>query len=936
MFRVDITSVRATDEELQSRITALQTTLAFMPEGDSERMYCLGELTDALLEQAERTGDSAVLNEGIEVARASVKSAPLNHPRRSNRLSNLGGALAIRFGRTKSFDDLNEAIEVSTEAVISVADNYPELPSFLNSLAAVLFQRAERTDSNDDVIEAFELWRKSVTLAPEYASAWMSSGQCHMERYVRTGALEHLNLSIEALQKAVNFLPTNHRKRGGALGSLGGAFVAKFGLTRSSEDIDRGVEMLEKAVGWTSPTYPDRWLLLNNLGLALSKKLLVEPKEHLHIARNVLNSSIRYFEEAITLLPENDTRQAGLRSNLGRILCARFAATMSVCDLDSAVEHISKAVDSIPPNDPDRAMYLSNLGDALWTHFQETGLMDSLDASIQQYEDAFAIVQAPSITRIEAVISAKRVLSFRNSPHDRQRLLHLLEDGIKLLPSITPRILKQGDQQRILSKFAGFTAEAVSILLDHGKDPYAALQLLELGRGVIASLTLQVRSDVSDLKLAHSDIAVQWERIRDELDRPPSTGIIASSLPGSLSDIERRTHLSHQFDRLLDTIRQQKGFERFLLGPTESELRLLAGSGPIVVFNVSEIRSDALLVESHRIHTIQLPLLTHTDLKNRAQNWFSNQGRESMERDVVRRYHSRGSGMDILEWLWKVAVSPVLTELGITTASRDDGSRPRVWWVTSGLLSRLPIHASGNHAECSTENALDRVISSYIPSIKSLRYARDRIQNTSNDHFQTALFLSMTETPGQASLPGAGAEVTRLSTLVPNAVTPIVLHGAAQQVLIDILPDVHLCHFACHGVSDPLDPSNSQLLIQDWETHPLSVKDIAQLRLQDSQFAYLSACSAADCKVETLLDESINLATAFQLAGFPSVVGTLWPIHDHYSVEVAEEVYVGMINGERLDVRRSAAALNLAVRHLRDKLGGGSISVWAPFIHIGV
>jgi hypothetical protein len=49
-----------------------------------------------------------------------------------------------------------------------------------------------------------------------------------------------------------------------------------------------------------------------------------------------------------------------------------------------------------------------------------------------------------------------------------------------------------------------------------------------------------------------------------------------------------------------------------------------------------------------------------------------------------------------------------------------------------------------------------------------------------------------------------------------------------------------------------------------------------------------------------------------------------------------DEVYQSMIDGERLDVRKSASALNLAVRRLRDKLDGESVSVWAPYIHIGV
>ena len=80
----------------------------------------------------------------------------------------------------------------------------------------------------------------------------------------------------------------------------------------------------------------------------------------------------------------------------------------------------------------------------------------------------------------------------------------------------------------------------------------------------------------------------------------------------------------------------------------------------------------------------------------------------------------------ILEWLWDVAVKPVLDELGFTQIPQLDEVWPRVWWVGSGLLNILPIHASGYHDSTPPQTALDRVISSYAPTVKSLAYARER------------------------------------------------------------------------------------------------------------------------------------------------------------------------------------------------------------------
>jgi CHAT domain-containing protein len=41
-----------------------------------------------------------------------------------------------------------------------------------------------------------------------------------------------------------------------------------------------------------------------------------------------------------------------------------------------------------------------------------------------------------------------------------------------------------------------------------------------------------------------------------------------------------------------------------------------------------------------------------------------------------------------------------------------------------------------------------------------------------------------------------------------------------------------------------------------------------------------------------LLDESIHLASAFQLAGFPHVIATLWQTGDSAAVQVAEDFYI--------------------------------------------
>ena len=124
---------------------------------------------------------------------------------------------------------------------------------------------------------------------------------------------------------------------------------------------------------------------------------------------------------------------------------------------------------------------------------------------------------------------------------------------------------------------------------------------------------------------------------------------------------ERRRLLSNQFADLLHAIRSLEGFEQFLRGPAERELQKLATHGPIVVFNVSDVRSDAFIVESEGIHSLPLRALTQKDLEDNSERLINSVTSQGW------RYASANAELrKLLEWLWDVAVGPVLEKLGLT------------------------------------------------------------------------------------------------------------------------------------------------------------------------------------------------------------------------------------------------------------------------------
>ena len=81
----------------------------------------------------------------------------------------------------------------------------------------------------------------------------------------------------------------------------------------------------------------------------------------------------------------------------------------------------------------------------------------------------------------------------------------------------------------------------------------------------------------------------------------------------------------------------------------------------------------------------------------------------------------------------------------------------------------------------------------------------------------------------------------------------------------------------------------------------------------------------------------MHLAAGVQFAGFPSVIATLWIIHDEDALKVADYTYRYLFcNGlQGLDSSEAARALNYAVIHLREE-PGVTLDRWAPFVHFGI
>ena len=351
-----------------------------------------------------------------------------------------------------------------------------------------------------------------------------------------------------------------------------------------------------------------------------------------------------------------------------------------------------------------------------------------------------------------------------------------------------------------------------------------------------------------------------------------------------------------------------KGFEYFLAPTPFETLRTTASNGPVVVLNVSRLRSDAIIIISGS-DPVLVPLPEATPhaimaLAEKAHNGTSD-----------------GEFKALLSSIWKLIVRPVVDVL---QAAVPNGSR--IWWCPTGPASLLPLHAAGEYNKRG-QSLPSLYISSYTPTLSVLLRARRSVPVEPGAESRM-LVIGQSNAKGQHYLPSVPIEINRIRVVAPNATTLEDSNTSAEAILnaMELHPRIHL---SCHGHMNHQQPFLSQFSLYD---EPLTVSDIVRRNLSNAELAFLSACHSAASNKHTP-DEALHLTASLQFAGFRSVVGTLWAMPDEYGPDVAEAFYSNLLGTNEPKAPSSAHALHRAVANLRRRRV--PTSQWACFVHFG-
>ncbi|KAK0234516.1 CHAT domain-containing protein [Armillaria nabsnona] len=880
-------------DDLDSAISAAELAVLFSVEGNPRKPKSLYTLACCLNRRFQCFGNLDDIKLAIEAGR--LASSLIAEREKPMAFEIVALSLYQRFKCIGKSDDLEEAISKQKDAIYLMPDGFPQKITMLDNLSIFLRERFELFDDPADLDEAIFKGMDVVKAVPRGSpgkSGMLSNASvCFFQRFTLRGDLNDLSEAISLMQSAVSDAPDGHVFKPTMLNNLGKYFRHRFAKTNDTNDLDEAVSAGRRAVACIPDGHSEKPYWLNNLVISLRERFIARG------GFDDLEASVSYGKKAMALIPDGHPEKPGILVHFGISVASRF--------------------------DRRQPLSLQNRPDAV--------------EAVTLFKSAALSSTGPPSTRLDAAIQWAELCRHIDFPSAL--------DAYRFVVELLPRVAWTGKsitaRHRELAHFGHIVNEAAAYALALGEAD-TALEWLEMGRAIVWGQLHKLRSPVDSLSDAHPKLAEELSQVAVALEKASSRGVNTEHFKVlSLEDIAKEhRRLATRWDSLVERVRALPGFEDFLQPKKLATLKNAAKLGPVVLVNTYRVRCDALILIPGLDEVVHIPL---KNFSYRKAEILHKQLNKSLSDFGVRTRASRpayGSSnkdvfVTVLKELWSCIVKPVLDSLAFSPS--DDLNPPRLWWCTTGPLAFLPIHAAGQYGTNEPGTKLsDYVVSSYTPTLTALH---DKLQKTRT--FKGLLAISQPNTPGLSNLPGTKGELQKIEERA-NELHVEYLRGeeATPDTVLNGMETCNWVHMACHATQEKAKPLNSTFRLHHSLDHPdghLPLSQVIAKSFPDADFAYLSACQTATGD-ESLSEESVHLAAGMLMAGYQSVLATLWSIRDVDAPLVADAVYFQLFEDRKPDSGKVAVALHHAVQSLRKRVEKehDSFVRWVPFIHVGV
>lgn len=164
-------------------------------------------------------------------------------------------------------------------------------------------------------------------------------------------------------------------------------------------------------------------------------------------------------------------------------------------------------------------------------------------------------------------------------------------------------------------------------------------------------------------------------------------------------------------------------------------------------------------------------------------------------------------------------------------------------------------------------------------------------QNASREFTLFGMSTSPPVPEGKLADLAAAEERRRIFASLGDSFTNNTIDNCNLGMARNMMHWARIIHFTCHGLPHPTDPLKSQLVLLRDDKEPCTVAQIRDMDIPNALLLFLSACHSAVDHRARETDEITHLAKAFLLAGFPTVIGTLWQAYQASTLEIAAVFY---------------------------------------------
>ena len=929
-------------EDIGDSISLFRHIITMVPPGTDNYRYLTSNLACAWKIKYEQTNESRDIAEAISHFRSVLISCPLDHPSRPFYLSDHAELLMSRFQRRGDLSDLEDATTLRQASFDLLDKEHPERMWALMNLALVYHSRFMQTHNSEDLEKAIARHREALHLCPpghkDKDDLLRNLAYSLTSRFENFGRMDCLEEAISFYRAALCLCPRGHPRRQPSLRGLADAIHLRCLRTHRTEDLAETINLERESLRLTPPGHPLRPHMLYNLSVSLETQY----------NWSGATGDMRYIDEGIQLLYEASKLAKSGRPHSRHIhqllagnLIRRFRHRGADKDIADAIKHYRASISSIPEGNPEVSSLLSNFASNLISIFFQTGNVEHLKESIALSRSAVEYQFSDVHDKLRAAKNWTVAAHFARDSSAfsaYRKALSLLQRAIDLGPTVKTRHEYISGQN--VKYLRSLPMDAASYAIEsHAYEE--AIEMLEQGRALLWSGMRSLRTPLEHLHEVDKSLADEFTKVSQALEAIITTAGDVVQTPvdtddddsdvtigrkdGFARDLEEKRRLSGELDKVVLRIQALPGFENFWRPVPFRQLETAAVGGPLVIINLSEYRSDILIVRSNH-PVVHIPTPTNffdkvTKLAHQLSNTRKTRRLESKEYDRVLR--------QTLEELSELVGQPVankLMELGVPEKSR-------IWLCPTSVLASLPIHASGPiPSDTRVKRYLcDIYVCSYTPSLSALIASRS---NNSSESASRQPSLLIVEQPDE-SLPGVDSETRSIESLVgSSSVTRIADETATPENVIAHLPMHPWVHFACHGMLQPGRPFESSFSLH--HNNHLTLLRIAKSHLPTAELAFLAASHTAELTEDGTPDEVLHLTAAMQFSGFRSVIGTMWAMADEDGQDLSKHFYGKMFAAgmQSASYEKSARVLRYATQKLRAKKGI-SLERWVNFVHYG-